>query len=147
MNMSREMFPDTPTEEGRTRGIDRAYGFYSVPDGFTAEMEFVCNLPVENLVRWFGEHNWGGILNICVKPPDRKGGIFRVTCAVDGCNKQWEADSVEDTMLKCDSLYDHIWQRAYMEYGKGLFGTRQKYPSPWWWFQMNAFRRKEQMNN
>ena len=50
MNMSRDMFPDIG-QEGRTRGDERAYGFYTVPDRFTPEMEFVCNLPKENLVR------------------------------------------------------------------------------------------------
>jgi hypothetical protein len=146
LNMSRDMFPDIG-QEGRTRGEERAYGFYTVPGRFTPEMEFVCNLPQENLARWFGEHNWEGVLKLCVRAPERKGGVYRVTCPVDECNKHWDADSVEDAFVKCDSLFDHIWQRAYTEYGKGLFGSRQKYPSPWWWFQMSAFRKKEQMNN
>ena len=130
--MSKEMFPDIPTADGRTRGIDRAYSFHSVPGGFPAEMELVCKLPEESLMKWFGNYNWGGLLNICVTPPDRAGGTFRVRCPVEGCNKEWTAGNVEDTIIKCDSLYDHLWQRAYVGYGRGAYGTRQKYPSPWW---------------
>ena len=45
------------------------------------------------------------------------------------------------------SLYDHIWQKAMKEYAKGFFGSEMRYPTPWWWFQINAFRTSEQMNN
>ena len=110
-------------------------------------MQFVCSLPEECLMKWFGCHNWEKLVDISVKPPYGDGGTFRVRCPVDGCTKEWTAGSVEQAMLKCDSLYDRLWQKAFIEYGRGAFGTRMKYPSPWWWFQMNVFRRQEEMNH
>jgi hypothetical protein len=143
-SMKDTMFPDTG-EKGRTRGDDLAWEHYTVPGVFSPEMKFVCGLPLENLQKWFGERTWAGLLALCVKSRGRGG--WRIQCPVYACNKHWEASSTEEAEKMIGSLYDHIWQKAMKEYAKGFFGSEQVYPTPWWWFQINAFKMSEQMNN
>jgi hypothetical protein len=145
LNLSKDLFPDTG-EDGRTRGDDLAYLHYTVPDRFTPEMKFICSLPLENLSKWFGEYTWEGLLKLCVKQTGRRG-AWRISCPVDECNKHWDADNMEEAEIMVGSLYDHVWQRAMTEYAKGYFGTKMRYPTPWWWFQINAIRTRDQMNN
>ena len=66
-------------------------------------------------------------------------------CPVDGCNKECSAVDLDQARERCDRLFDHIWQRSYTEYGKNAYGSRMKYPTPWWWFQMNAFKKQEEL--
>ena len=143
--MNKKMFPDGPSTDTPQQREDRGYEHYIFPDDFTSDQQVVCRLPESCLVKWYGCYYWETLVGICVKYPIVDGGKYRVMCPVEGCNKEWAAVYEDQARDRCDRLCDHLWQKAYVEYGRNAYGARMKYPSPWWWFQMNVLQKQEEL--
>ena len=143
--MKLSKFPDI-LDSGNTRGDDLAWDHYTVPKVFTPEMKYIAGLPREDLQRWFGATTWAELLGICVKARgDPEDGRWVIRCPVLACGKLWHADDYEEAVRRIGSLSDHLGQKGMKEYANGYAGGAMVYPTPWWWFQINAIMKSEEL--
>jgi hypothetical protein len=138
-------FPDNGDSQ-QIRGDDLAWEHFTVPKAFTPEMEYIAGLPREDLQRWFGATTWSELLAICVKARgDPANGRWTIRCPVLACGKVWHAEDYEEALRRIGALWDHLGQKGMKEYANGYAGGVIVYPAPWWWFQINAIMKSEEL--
>jgi hypothetical protein len=109
-------------------------------------MKFIVGLPQENLQKWFGAMTWAELLALCVKTRgDPEEGRWVIRCPVLACSRHWLANDHEEAERMIVSFSDHLCQKAMKEYASGYPGSAMVYPPPWWWFQINAFMKEQEL--